>query len=77
MAKPLILVTGATGTVGSELVPQLVEFGARVRVLARDPEKAQNSGLVSRSSKAIWKSQKRSRPASRARTKCSFLPITR
>ena len=44
MSKPLILVTGATGTVGSELVPQLVESGARVRVLARDPERARKFG---------------------------------
>jgi len=40
MSKPVILVTGATGTIGSELVPQLVASGARVRVLVRNPEKA-------------------------------------
>lgn len=36
----MILVTGATGTVGSEVVNQLLEAGAPVRVLARDPAKA-------------------------------------
>lgn len=33
----VILVTGATGTVGMHLVPQLLEAGQRVRVLVRDP----------------------------------------
>lgn len=32
-----VLVTGATGYVGGRLVPRLLERGARVRVLARDP----------------------------------------
>jgi uncharacterized protein YbjT (DUF2867 family) len=41
MSKPLILVTGATGTVGSELVKQLAETGQRVRALVRDPKKAE------------------------------------
>jgi uncharacterized protein YbjT (DUF2867 family) len=41
---PLILVTGATGTVGSEVVTQLVEQGERVRVLTRDPRKASKFG---------------------------------
>ena len=36
----LILVIGATGTVGSEITKQLVEAGQTVRVLARDPAKA-------------------------------------
>ena len=40
MTTPLILVTGATGTVGSEVVKQLVQANQRVRVLARDPAKA-------------------------------------
>lgn len=35
----MILVTGATGTVGRHLVPLLVATGAPVRVLARDPGK--------------------------------------
>jgi uncharacterized protein YbjT (DUF2867 family) len=35
-----ILVTGATGTVGREVVAQLVKRGADVRALVRDPEKA-------------------------------------
>jgi uncharacterized protein YbjT (DUF2867 family) len=34
-----ILVTGATGYVGGRLVPQLLEAGYRVRVLARDPRR--------------------------------------
>ncbi|GGW63634.1 nucleotide-diphosphate-sugar epimerase [Streptomyces lucensis JCM 4490] len=37
----MILVTGATGTTGSELVRQLAERGERVRALTRDPAKAQ------------------------------------
>lgn len=36
----MILVTGATGNIGSELVPQLLTKGAAVRVISRDPEKA-------------------------------------
>jgi uncharacterized protein YbjT (DUF2867 family) len=40
MADPLILVTGATGTVGSEVVKQLVAGGHRVRALVRDPARA-------------------------------------
>lgn len=35
-----ILVTGATGTVGRQVVEQLVKRGAAVRALARDPAKA-------------------------------------
>ena len=35
----MILVTGATGTVGQALVPKLLERGDEVRVLARDPRK--------------------------------------
>jgi uncharacterized protein YbjT (DUF2867 family) len=44
MAKPLILVTGATGTVGGEVLRQLVQTGERVRALARTPEKAKQFG---------------------------------
>jgi uncharacterized protein YbjT (DUF2867 family) len=33
----MILVTGATGTVGGELLPKLIERGDDVRVLVRDP----------------------------------------
>jgi uncharacterized protein YbjT (DUF2867 family) len=36
----IILVTGATGRVGSQVVQQLVQRGANVRVLVRDPAKA-------------------------------------
>lgn len=38
-AKPLLLVTGATGYVGGRLLPLLVEGGWRVRCLARQPER--------------------------------------
>jgi uncharacterized protein YbjT (DUF2867 family) len=44
MSESLILATGATGTVGSEVVRQLLELGERVRVLTRDPEKAEKFG---------------------------------
>jgi uncharacterized protein YbjT (DUF2867 family) len=37
-----ILVVGATGTVGSELVSQLLQAGQNVRALVRDPVKARN-----------------------------------
>ncbi|MFD8719985.1 NAD(P)H-binding protein [Streptomyces sp. NPDC059629] len=36
----MILVTGATGTIGSEVVRQLAGRGAKVRALTRDPAKA-------------------------------------
>lgn len=39
-AKPLILVTGATGHTGSGLVPALIAAGARVRALVRTREQA-------------------------------------
>jgi len=35
----MILVTGATGNVGHELVPQLLDLNRSVRVLTRDPRK--------------------------------------
>lgn len=44
MAEPLILVVGSTGTVGREVVKQLVEAGKNVRALARDPVKAAELG---------------------------------
>ncbi len=40
----MILVTGATGNVGGELVRLLIARGASVRVLARDPAKVQVPG---------------------------------
>lgn len=36
-----ILVTGATGRVGQQVVQQLIKRGADVRVLVRDPSKAE------------------------------------
>lgn len=38
-ARPLLLVTGATGYIGGRLVPLLLEMGYRVRCLARDPSR--------------------------------------
>lgn len=40
--RPFVLLTGASGYVGSRLLPRLVESGCRVRCLARNPEKLQN-----------------------------------
>lgn len=40
----MILITGATGTIGRELVKQLVEASQKVRVLVRDPAKALKFG---------------------------------
>ncbi|MGQ4390249.1 NAD(P)H-binding protein [Streptomyces sp. SAS_270] len=37
----MILVTGATGTIGSDVVRQLVARGEKVRALTRDPARAQ------------------------------------
>lgn len=42
-----ILVTGATGTVGRNVVEQLVNRGSNVRALVRDPSKAQMPAGVS------------------------------
>jgi len=39
-SKPIILVAGATGNVGGELVKQLVQHGERVRAMTRRPEAA-------------------------------------
>lgn len=40
----MILVIGATGTIGTELVAQLAQGGERVRILTRDPKKATKFG---------------------------------
>jgi uncharacterized protein YbjT (DUF2867 family) len=40
----MILVTGATGNVGTHLVPQLLAAGQQVRVLVRDPAKVEHLG---------------------------------
>jgi uncharacterized protein YbjT (DUF2867 family) len=37
--RAMILVTGATGTVGQELLPKLLDRGDEVRVLVRDPRR--------------------------------------
>jgi len=42
----MILVTGATGTVGREVVAQLLVAGQKVRALTRDPSKAKFDGRV-------------------------------
>ena len=45
MSKPLILVTGATGTIGRQVAAQLLAQGHRVRVAVRDPAKAEMVAL--------------------------------
>ncbi|HJS19999.1 MAG TPA: SDR family oxidoreductase [Anaerolineales bacterium] len=40
----MILVSGASGNVGKELIPNLLKKGARVRVLVRDPGKSASLG---------------------------------
>ena len=52
MTLPLILVTGATGTVGTEMIRHLVKAGHRVRALVRDRAKATKLGPRSNSSSA-------------------------
>jgi uncharacterized protein YbjT (DUF2867 family) len=42
----MILVTGATGTVGREVVAQLLTAGQRVRAMTRDPKKIDLNGGV-------------------------------
>ncbi len=42
----MILVTGATGTVGRELVPQLMAAGQQIRALTRNPAKARFDSRV-------------------------------
>lgn len=44
--QPAIVVTGATGTVGRQVVAQLMDAGAEVRALTRDPESAGLPGGV-------------------------------
>jgi uncharacterized protein YbjT (DUF2867 family) len=40
-----VLVTGATGAIGADLVPRLVGAGHHVRALARDPSRVSHDGL--------------------------------
>ena len=49
--KPIVLLTGATGYVGSRLLPLLEERNVQVRCLARKPEKL--SGKVAESTEII------------------------
>jgi len=44
--QPKILVTGATGTVGRQVVSQLLDTGSDVRALVRDPDSADLPGGV-------------------------------
>ena len=46
--SPLILVTGATGNVGSELVGQLVGAGVQVRALVRSADANLPTACISR-----------------------------
>jgi NADH dehydrogenase len=39
MVRPVILLTGATGVVGGELLPTLLDEGHEIRALVRDPRK--------------------------------------
>lgn len=48
MPNRLILVTGATGYVGSRLIPRLLEAGFTVRVLARDPARLEGRPWLGR-----------------------------
>jgi uncharacterized protein YbjT (DUF2867 family) len=47
----MLLITGATGNVGRELVDQLDGMGAEIRVLVRDPVRA--AGLPERAERAV------------------------
>lgn len=47
----MILITGATGNIGKELIPILIESGQSVRVLVRDPRKVAH--LESRVERAV------------------------
>src|SRR4051812_23752340 len=47
----MLLITGATGNVGRELVEGLHGRGAKIRVLVRDPARA--SGLPERAERAV------------------------
>jgi nucleoside-diphosphate-sugar epimerase len=44
LKRKVVLVTGATGFIGSRVTIELVKRGARVRALARNPAKAQDFG---------------------------------
>ncbi|HEX2103729.1 MAG TPA: NAD(P)H-binding protein [Solirubrobacteraceae bacterium] len=43
---PDVLVTGATGAIGTDLVPRLLRAGRRVRAFARDPARVTAEGLA-------------------------------
>ena len=46
MGNKYILVTGATGYIGGRIVPRLLRFGYRVRILVRDPARLQGREWV-------------------------------
>jgi uncharacterized protein YbjT (DUF2867 family) len=72
MKNENILIIGATGTVGSEVVKQLVESGHKVRVLVRDPAKVKHLGKAVEVIKGDLENPKRSSPLLRTRIKRSF-----
>lgn len=45
--RPRVLVTGATGNVGREVVAELLRSGAGVRAMTRNPATAKLPGAVS------------------------------
>ncbi|MEZ4238452.1 MAG: NmrA family NAD(P)-binding protein [Myxococcota bacterium] len=49
----IILVTGATGTVGAQVASQLLDAGARVRIAVPDPASERAAPLVARGAEAV------------------------
>ena len=49
-----VLVTGASGAVGAELIAPLMRDGHRVRALSRDPARVADAGVGRRWCAATW-----------------------